>query len=377
MIGGAMAITLLYVLAMLFLLYGFSRVPNFFGINSVPKSTFSIVIVYRNEAENLPLLLESLLKLQYPSKMFEIMAVNDASEDNSEELWQEFLKQNPKLNIRLLQNIRKSGSPKKDAITLAVSKSRNDYIITTDADCEVPQGWLQEFNSFILETGATSIAAPVALKTEGSKMTFLKRFQQLDILSLQAATIGGFGVEIPFMCNGANFCYSKKVFLEVDGFKGNDQVASGDDIFLLEKFQKKGLKTAFLRSPQAVVFTAPAPSWRQLFFQRVRWASKTSAYKSFFPKGLGLLVLLMNLLIVVLSILVLLAVAQPSILLICFLLKFNVDFYLIYSSAKFFNRERAMKTYFLSSIFYPFFSNAVVAYTFFPGYHWKGRHFKK
>ncbi|MCY2686141.1 glycosyltransferase [Salinimicrobium sp. TH3] len=377
MIAGAVVITLLYVLTMLFLLYGFTHVPNFSGKNSAPKTTFSIVIVYRNESENLQLLFKSLRKLEYPPELFEILAVNDASEDNSAELWQEFLKEYPQLNIRLLENIRKSGSPKKDGLELAVSTSGNDYIVTTDADCEVPQDWLKEYNSLILKTNAAAIAAPVTLKTEGSKMSFLDHFQELDIFSLQAATIGGFGVDLPFMCNGANFCYSKEAFLKVNGFEGNRDVASGDDVFLLEKFQKSGLKTAFLKSREAVVLTAPTGSWRELFFQRVRWASKTTAYKSFFSRGLGMLVFLMNLLIVTFSILVFLGLLQPSLLLICFLLKFNVDFYLIYSSAKFFSREKAMKTYFLSSLLYPFFSSAVAIFSLFSGYKWKGRNFTK
>ncbi|WZL87785.1 glycosyltransferase [Salinimicrobium sp. 3283s] len=377
MIIAAVIITLLYVLATLFLLYGFSKVKNFYGSDSVPKISFSIVVPYRNEAENLQLLFKSLLKLKYPAEMFEIIAVNDASEDTSEAIWEQFQKQNPQLRLKLLQNRRKSGSPKKDALALAIAGAANDYILTTDADCELPPHLLALYNAHILESGAAAVAAPVAIKTEGSKMTFLKGFQEVDFFSLQAATIGGFGVDIPFMCNGANFCYSKKAFLKVGGFEGNAEVASGDDIFLLEKFQKEGLKTAFLKSAGAVVFTVPASSWKQLFYQRVRWAAKTSAYQKLFPKSLGLLVFLMNLLIVTLSLLVLVGIETPTLLLMVFLVKFNVDFYLIYSSAKLFGRERGMKMYFLSSILYPFFSSGVAIFSLFSGYDWKGRHFKK
>ena len=97
MIIAAVIITLLYVLAMLFLLYGFSKVKNFYGSDSVSKISFSIVVPYRNEAENLPFLFKSLLKLKYPAEMFEIIAVNDASEDTSEALWEDFEKQNLRL----------------------------------------------------------------------------------------------------------------------------------------------------------------------------------------------------------------------------------------------------------------------------------------
>ena len=309
--------------------------------------------------------------------MFEILAVDDASDDNSADLWKDFRKENPQLSIRLLQNIRKSGSPKKDALALAISASKNDYILTTDADCVVPQAWLTSFNSIIKEIGAKAIAAPVALKTEVAKMSFLRGFQEMDILSLQAATIGGFGVNLPFMCNGANFCYSKKAFLEVNAFEGNQNFAGGDDIFLLEKFKQKGLKSVFLKSTEAIVQTSATKNWTALFSQRVRWAAKAAAYKSLFSQMLGLLVFLMNFLLVIVTVGTIAAEFPVWLLSFMFVIKFNVDFLLIYNSAKFFDREQAVKSYFFSSMIYPFFSSWVVFYSFFSGFNWKGRHFKK
>ncbi|WP_324720799.1 glycosyltransferase [Salinimicrobium sp. HB62] len=377
MIAAAVIITLLYALSMLFLLYGFFQVQGFSGKNSAPKTHFSIVIPYRDEAENLQELFDSLLKLKYPAEMFEILAVDDASEDKSAELWQDFRKEHPQLNIRLLQNIRKTGSPKKDALSLAISASEYDYILTTDADCVVPQAWLESFSSKIEETGAKVIAAPVALKPEVSKMSFLRGFQEMDILSLQAATIGSFGVDLPFMCNGANFCYSKKAFLEVGGFEGNRNFAGGDDIFLLEKFRQRGLHPVFLKSQEAIVKTSATWSWSGLFSQRVRWAAKAAAYKSHFSKSLGLLVFLMNILLVIVTIGTIAAAFPVWLLSFMFLIKFNVDFFLIYNSAKFFDREPAVKSYFLSSMIYPFFSSWVVINSVFSGFRWKGRAFKK
>jgi hypothetical protein len=59
-------------------------------------------------------------------------------------------------------------------------------------------------------------------------------FQQLDLVSLQGATIGSFGIGKGFMCNGANLAYKKSLFQELNGFR-NDTIASGDDVFLLQK----------------------------------------------------------------------------------------------------------------------------------------------
>lgn len=378
MILFAVIVTALYVFVMLFLLFGIRKLANSFGRNPAPKCAFSIVIPFRNEAENLPQLLESLALLKYPRELFEILLVNDASADDSEEICREFVEKHSKLQIKILQNEINSGSPKKDAVKKAILEAQGDYILTTDADCVVPENWLREFNSHITETGAAVVAAPVKLASgKHEKETFLESFQKIDNFSLQAATMGGFGVEMPLMCNAANFCYSKEAFIKVNGFNGNDNIAGGDDIFLLEKFKKYGYKSSFLKSENAVVVTQAQPNLKSLFFQRIRWAGKTAAYKSNFAKFTGILVLLMNLLTATAALAVAIGELDVQVFLMIFLFKFNVDFLLIYGSAKFFDQEKLMKSYFWCSLVYPFFSSAVGICSVFMGYTWKDRHFKK
>ena len=367
-------VSLAYVFLILFLLYGFSKTQDFFGNVHPPKTRFSVIIPFRNEANNLSPLFYSLKNLNYPAELFEIILVNDASEDASEELCNKFMEENLKLELTLLQNNRTSGSPKKDAITTAIKKAKYEYIITTDADCTVPEAWLQEFNSAIVEWNAKMIAGPVKISPSKG---FLASFQEIDVFSLQGATIGGFGVDLPFMSNGANFCYEKKAFEEVNGFKGNEKIASGDDIFLLEKFRKEGLKTAFLKSKSAIVTTQAQPNWSSLIAQRIRWAAKTSAYNNFFGKFVGLIVLAMNLILVLTMVGVLLEKISPALLLFPFLLKFNIDFILIYNCARFFEREKVLKNYFWCSLIYPFLNSYIAVLSLFSGYSWKGRRFKK
>ena len=370
-------ISLAYIFLILFLLYGFTRVDDFFGKNTSPKTHFSIIIPFRNEAENLPRLFTSLRKLDYPYGFYEILLVNDASQDASEELCSQFINANSQLNVRLLQNNRITGSPKKNAITTALGAATKEYMITTDADCTVPEAWLKEFNARITTSDARMIAGPVRISVHKRKSGFLDLFQELDFFSLQGATIGGFGIDLPFMCNGANFCYEKKAFQKVNGFEGNENIASGDDIFLLEKFKKEGFKIAFLKSKNAIVKTQPQPDWKSFFAQRIRWAAKTSAYNNFFGKLTGLLILTMNLMLAVIFLGVLTGKITSSLLLVPFLLKFNIDFILIYHSARFFEREKVLKNYFWCSFIYPFLTSYIAVLSLFSGYNWKGRRFKK
>lgn len=367
-------ITFLYIFILLFLLYGFRGQPDFSGKNFPIKTTFTIIIPFRDEAAHLPRLLISLKNLNYPKTLFEILLVNDDSIDTSQEICQEFISKNPDLKLRLLQNQRFSGSPKKDAITTGIKLAKNNFIITTDADCQVPQDWLREHNAHYVNNNSKMVAGPAAAIPENN---FLSKFQELDFFSLQVATMGGFGVNQPFMCNGANLSYSKKAFNQVNGFEGNDFIGSGDDVFLLEKFRKQGLKITFLKSHSAVVSTALQKTWSGLFSQRIRWTAKTSAYENNFGKAVGLLVLLMNLFLILALLGTLSGFLSPKILLLPFLLKFNIDFLLIYNGAYFFGRENVLKHYFMSSLLYPFFSCAVAIFSLFKGYNWKGRQFKK
>jgi cellulose synthase/poly-beta-1,6-N-acetylglucosamine synthase-like glycosyltransferase len=290
---------------------------------------------------------------------------------------------------KLIDNQRKSKSPKKDAIKTAIKIAQFEWIITTDADCIVPKKWLKCYNDFIMlfidkSIKTNMIVAPVAYKTNGS---FLQNFQNIDFLSLIGSTIGGFGINKPFLCNGANLCYKKETFFAVNGFDGNDNIASGDDIFLLDKITNKYPNTVhYLKSKDALVLTKPETTFKGLLSQRVRWASKTAATKNWFGKLVGGLVLLMNLFLVFgFGFWVLGCFTEvhsslqrfTEVLVFMFLIKFNLDFLLIQKTYKFVGINNGLKSYILSSVLYPFFVVLVVLLSFFKKYEWKGRSFNK
>ncbi|WP_081209123.1 glycosyltransferase family 2 protein [Salegentibacter sediminis] len=370
-------ISIAYLILMISLIYGWRQIPEFSADFSPAQTGFSIIIPFRNEAKNLPVLLNSLAEIQYSKDKFEVLLVNDASVDNSVKICKEFQEKHPHFSIKILENERWSNSPKKDAITTAIEKAKFDYILTTDADCRAPKLWLKTFNDFISKTKLSLIAGPVSLSPQGGKTTkSFQIFEELDVLSLQAAGAGAFGIQQAFMCNGANLCYRKEAFLKVAGFSGNDAIASGDDVFLLQKFQQEKYKVAYLKSRDAIVKTRPQKNLHALISQRIRWAAKAPAYKSLFSKFTGAIVLLMNVGLVLGAVLALMEIWPYYPILIIFLLKFNFDFGLLYLSARFFQREAVLRSYFWSSLAYPFFSTYVALKSLVSGYEWKGRKFR-
>lgn len=361
---------LVYAILIVILAIGFIKSKEFTAEESELKTTFSVIIPFRNEADNLPLLLKSIEEIKYPIELVEFIFVDDDSSDNSVKIIERVLP-NTKTNIQIVKNKRGSNSPKKDAITTAIFVAKNEWILTTDADCILSENWLKSFADLIQKKAPKMIVAPVNYQV---KNTFLEQFQVLDFLSMQGTTIGSFGCNFPFLCNGANLGYKKEEFIKLNGFNGNNNIASGDDIFLFEKFIKADKKNViYLKSKEAIVTTFPVKNWTDLVNQRTRWASKTSTLNSLKVKLIGVLVLLINFLIVSSFI-----TASIQLLLVLLIVKMGVDLFLFLPTILFFNhRTSFFKWYVPASFLYPFFSLLILFKSLFFKYKWKGRSFKK
>ena len=383
----------LYVLLIGEFAVAYWRLPNYIPKAQTVPLGFSIIIPFRNEAVHLPQLLQAIAQINYPHDHFEVLLINDDSQDKSVAIIEEFIQSHPQLSIVCLHSVRTSGSPKKDALTLGIQHSKHPWIVTTDADCSFPNSWLITITRCIQDKKPKMIAGPVVISA-GASHSFMHAFEQLDSLSLLGATLGGFGMKMPFMCNGANLIYEKSAFIAQDGFKNNTHIASGDDHFLLEKFvQAYPKQVHYLKSTHAMVTTQAQQSWLGIVSQRVRWASKTSSYTFWFAKMVGILVLLANLitaaLLIILPVYLCLGSAfyavdtafakaiSLEIPLLILVLKWGVDFVLIARTAQFANRKQFLKWYPLVMLFYPFINTYIALKSLFSSYEWKGRQFSK
>jgi len=364
----------IYVVFILQLIIGFDKVKSFVRTDEKPKTTFSIIVPFRNEEKNLPKLLKSISKLNYPKDLYEMILVDDFSTDASEYVYIKWRMENGLIETTLLENLRLSNSPKKDAISRAIPILKHEWVITTDADCVVNKNWLLTLDNFIQKNNAEMVVGAVVYKT---KNNWFHQFQQLDLLSLQGTTIGSFGIEKPFMCNGANFAYTKKLFNEIGGFGGNNKMASGDDVFLLQKALKNHSdKVHYLKNTDTIVKTKPENDLYKLFMQRVRWASKTTGYSGYYSKSLAVVVLAMNLSLVIGLYLLVVSSINWQTLLIAFSIKYFVDYLLLLKSNQYLRNGKFIFPM-ATSFVYPFFCSLVGIYSLFGGFTWKGRTFSK
>jgi cellulose synthase/poly-beta-1,6-N-acetylglucosamine synthase-like glycosyltransferase len=298
----------------LFLLFGYGWLMEYYrrAWNQIPGWTppaldriapgtrISVIIPARNEEDNIGACIQSILQQTYPKDLLEIIVVNDHSSDQTTEIVNGF--GSPQIRLLNLEEYipeGKSRSHKKKAIEIAVTAASGTLIITTDADCRAPSQWISAMEDYYVSKKAVFIAAPVRISGNGS---LLSVFQSLDFITLQGITGASVFKHLYSMCNGANLGYEKKAFAEVEGFKGIDAVASGDDMLLMHKIERKfPLRTFFLKTREAIVETGPVQSWGHFLQQRIRWSSKADKYddkKIFFTLlfvyllNLGLLVLL-------------------------------------------------------------------------------------
>lgn len=360
-------ILVIYLLSISLLIYGFTKVKKYQSNNLKPQTSFTIIVPFRNEKENLPNLLRSFSKLNYPDDLFEVILVDDNSNEK-------FQASSFRFQVSQIDNLRVSNSPKKDAIATAMQQVKTNWVITTDADCLVTENWLLTFDNYIQQNDVSMLAGAVTYECEKS---FLHHFQQLDLTSLQGATIGSFGLKKAFMCNGANFAYTKSLFEKLNGFEGNNKIASGDDVFLLQKAANLfPTQVHYLKAKEAIVITKPTENWKALFYQRVRWASKTSYYQSNFGKILGLIVFFGNLNFVIGFFACIFGIWPYQFFVLLVFFKFIIDFVLLYKTNQFLKKS-TIKSLILSGLLYPFFSTTVAFYSLFGTYEWKGRRFGK
>ena len=155
--------------------------------------------------------------------------------------------------------------------------------------------WLANIVNYYEQNHFKMISSPVVYFEEKSAFEEMQTLEFLYLIGLGASTIGN---KMPSTCNGANLAYRRDVFVELKGFKGIDDLASGDDELFLHKVALRypdGI--GFCKSREAIVYTHAKATLAEFIQQRKRWASKSTRYKNKSVVVLGISIWLFNLLI--------------------------------------------------------------------------------
>ena len=345
-------ISVLYLIYIVAFTLGLSNLKEKFFIYS--KNTdvnVSVLIAARNEEKNIEKLLESIYNQSFSKNLFEVIIIDDHSDDSTKLIIENFIENHNDFNLKVF-NAEKEG--KKQAISQALHLAENELILVTDADCILKETWIESIVNFYKEENCKMILAPVLLSpTE----TFFEKIQVLEHLSLIGSTAGSAAIGFPVMCNGANMAYERIAALEVEKQRKDFNIPSGDDMFLMEQFVKnygdKNVK--FLLSKAAIVKTKTCKNFSEFFKQRTRWVSKTKSYTNWKIISTALVVLFFNLSIVSLLIS---AFFTPVLLIPYFLLtllKFFIDYPLLKNITSFMNQKDLLTWALPLEFIYPFY----------------------
>jgi cellulose synthase/poly-beta-1,6-N-acetylglucosamine synthase-like glycosyltransferase len=363
----------LYALACLWLCWQWLRISNPAGAAVPVSSDFkvSVIIPVRNEAAGIGVLLEDLRQQSLSGQHFEVIIVDDASNDNTAEIVTDY-KQHHSLNLRLLSLADVPvKSPKKRAITEALKVAKGQLIVTTDGDCRVGERWLERIVQTYLQTGAKFISGPVTFLEE---KTGFDVFQTIEFASLIGTGACLLEAQYPTMCNGANLAYERAAFEEVGGYAGVDHIASGDDEFLLQKIHLRyGNRICFLKHRDVVVRTQPQENWPSFYRQRVRWAGKWAVNGRVATIAVALFVVLVNgITLLTLAFAVGESMENFGINTIL-IIKFLPEFLFLSLIIRFLSKNRLLAYIPLVQLFYPFYVLFFGLAAQRKGYEWKGR----
>jgi biofilm PGA synthesis N-glycosyltransferase PgaC len=286
LIGAAYLIISTYAIMIIYAISGWRKLE--FAEEKEPNVAVSVLVAARNEARNIEAVVCDLFEQKYPTQLFEVIVIDDGSEDDTLSVCQSLQQQFPSLKV--LSN--QVGEGKKAALQLGISQARSEIIATVDADCRVPEFWLATMNDHWRPGKTKMLLAPIILMPNESA------FQQIQSLEMHAimGLTGGFASHRkPIMANGANLMYEKEAFHQIGGFRSSNN-PSGDDVFTMLKMNEKWPDSIqFVPHFQAVVATAAQPNFSSFWQQRKRWLSKKSGYSNPWVKGVAILSYLANL----------------------------------------------------------------------------------
>jgi glycosyltransferase involved in cell wall biosynthesis len=233
----------------------------------------SVVVCAHDEEENLKQLIPVLLAQEHTS--FEVIIVNDRSNDGTYDYLLEETKKHAQLKMVNVQATPDHIDNKKFALTLGIRAAAHEIILLTDADCRPKSNrWITRMcQGFTSQTQFVLGFSPYAAKP--GFLNLLIRFETL-VTALQYLAFAW--MKNPYMGVGRNLAYRKSFFLEKKGFNNFLHVTGGDDDLFVNKYAtSKNVAVQF--HAEAQMESVPKVTWSSFFNQKIRHLSIGKMYR--------------------------------------------------------------------------------------------------
>lgn len=251
---------------------------------STPKRIpISVIVCAKNEQENVRKFIPILAGQDYPD--FEIILIDDASSDETLEVFEAFEKQYSNIRLVKVENNEAFWGNKKFALTLGIKAATKAYLLFTDADCyPTSKDWIREMSSQFSAEKTIVLGYGAYEKIPKSFLNKIIRFETM-LTAVQYFSWAKMGR--PYMGVGRNLAYKKDEFFNVRGFIDHMKVRSGDDdLFINQAANAKN--TTICTSVESFTYSTPKTSFKDWFAQKRRHVSTATHYKPFDRMQLGL-----------------------------------------------------------------------------------------
>lgn len=354
----------IYCIIFIVFLFGILTNNRFDSNYKEKQIPISVLIPFRNEEQNIEKLIKSFKNLEYNLDKVEFIFINDNSIDGSKVVLENSLK-NSNLNYKIL-TLNNSETGKKQAIIKGVLNSKNDYIVTTDADTTRSKFWLYTYSNAFYNN-ADFVIAPVI---NNKSKSFFGNLHNIESLMLSGITIGSASLNIPILCSGANLGYTKSLFINMLPYKDNINIKSGDDLFFLDKLNNKKHKIISLKTTNSLVYTNSHKKYKDILKQAIRWSSKNKHLSKKTNLYFSLMVFAVNTLVY----LHLFLLFRNNVYSGYFLaIKFCIDFAMLYTVSLKFNYKNTLSYSIIIYMLYPIHLIVILMSYFFIKREWKGR----
>ncbi len=234
----------------------------------------SVVICARNEADNLSRFLPAVLTQEYPS--YEVVVVNDCSEDNTYDVLGTFMKQYPHLKVSMIQKEPGFTHTKKLALLIGIKAAQNELIVLTDADCQPASPlWLHAVAEAAGREGTDMVLGYGAYMSEKGLLNRYIRYETMFIaMQYYGMTMAG----KPYMGVGRNMAYPKSFFFEKGGFGPHNHIMSGDDDLFVNR-NATATNCSLMHSHDSFTLSVPSHTFGQWVRQKRRHLTASAYYK--------------------------------------------------------------------------------------------------
>jgi cellulose synthase/poly-beta-1,6-N-acetylglucosamine synthase-like glycosyltransferase len=365
-----------YAIIDFFLLHGLKTLKTENAPQASPSELpfVNILLCARNEEQNIEKTIRSILAQDYPADKWKLLIADDRSTDQTPAIIERFQQENPQhIDSIRINSVPDGHSPKKNALTQLHKKVDAEVVITTDADCRVPISWLRSMCVLLSKEGSADMVIGHAHYTKNySISSALWGLQSLDFFSHGVVAAGSVGMGLPINSNANNLAYRKSCFDSVRGYENLEQIVSGDDDLLLHKFISRDFRIHYNINPESYVETDPQTTYKGVWEQRKRWASKTIYYTRPVVLMLGTIFLFYLLISgLMISSLIFEGNFWPGFILLVW--KSVLDYLVMDEGARIFKKGELLKWYIPMAALHPFLIVGAVLWGYFSGFNWKDK----